>query len=300
MKRNLGLVCVFVLVFMVAFASAGFFNDTWNAITGKVTSSPVSQNITVTGGNAPVVYDVWNETMTDISSGTTEDSPVYVIINFSVSDAEGASNIDTGSAYIDLEFGGTSRAASCTEYQASGVYANYTCNVTIWWFDAPGTWTINASISDLNANYAQNITDIFAVGTTAGFESSPATLSWSNIAPGAIDIEPSNNILMNNTGNLVRNIEVNATDLIGETNSAQALWAANFSSHTAAGCGGTSMVADTYTDVVGASLPIGNYTLADGTGQEEIYVCLEAANAVLDAQSYSTAASGAWTVKIVA
>lgn len=303
MKKILLLLGLFVfsVFLLVPYASAGFLNDTWNTITGKAIDTQVTQTITVTSGNAPVIYDVWNETMTDISSsGPTEDSPTYIIINFSVSDTEGNTNIDSSSANIELEFGGTTRATACTEYEAAGNYANYTCNVTLWWFDVPGTWTINASILDNNVNYGENTTDTFGVGSVAGFESSPSGLSWASIAPGAVDIEPSNHILMNNTGNLVRNVEVNATDLIGETNDAQALWAANFSAHTDAGCEGTTMVADTYTDVAGTSLPIGNYTLSDGTGQEEIYVCLEAANTVLDAQDYSTTARGAWTVKIVA
>jgi hypothetical protein len=299
MGESLVLVSLFVLVLM-PFGSCGFFDDTWNVITGKATSETISQSITVTGGNAPVIYDVMNETMTDVSSGPTEDSATQVIINFSVSDSEGVGNIDDSSAFIDFNFGGISRNVSCTKYESSGNYANYTCDVTMWWFDLPGTWSINASISDNNANSAENTTDSFYVGTAAGFESSPAGLGWGSIAPGAVDTEPSNHILMNNTGNMVRGVEVNATDLVGESNSAQALWATNFSVHTASGCGGTGMVADTYTDVSGASLPIGNYTLNDGTGQEDIYVCLEAANSILDAQVYSTTTRGAWTVKIVA
>lgn len=303
MKKSVVVFLVVGMMFLMTFVSAGFFNETWSLITGRVgTTNPVTQTITVTGGSAPVIYDVWNETMTDLSSsGPTEDSPTYVIINFSASDSEGAGNLDDSTAFIDLESGGTSRTASCTKYESSGNYANYTCNVTIWWFDPASTaWTINASISDTSTNYAQNITDIFAVGSLAGFSSSPSSLTWSSISPGAIDAEPTNNILMNNTGNMVRNVELNATDLIGETNSAQALWAANFSAHTASGCSsGTTMVADTYTDVAGASLPVGNYT-GGSAGQEEIYICLEAANAILDAQDYSTTARGAWTVKIVA
>lgn len=168
----------------------------------------------------------------------------------------------------------------------------------MWWFDAAGTWSINASIEDSSANLAMNSTDTFYLGSTVGFSASPSGLSWSTITPGAINTEPSNNILMNNTGNLAQSIEVNATDLLGESNSAQALWAANFSMHTVAGCEGTTMVPNTYATIVGASLPVGNYTLSDGTGQEEIYVCLEAANAVLDAQDYSTVANGAWIIRI--
>ena len=301
-KRDIILIgFIVVLLLIIPFTSAGFFNDTWNKITGRVTSSPVTHNITVTSGSSPIVYDVMNETMTDVSSGPTEDSPTYVIINFSVSDGDGFGNLNDSTATISFNFSGTSRTnTSCARYEGSDNIANYTCNVTIWWFDAPGTWSINASISDTSSNYAENTTDTFYLGATDGFESSPSELTWGSIAPGAIDVEPSEPILMNNTGNRERSIEVNATDLLGEENSAQALWAANFSAHTATNCGGTTMVADTYTAVSGATLPVGNYTVGGGTGQEEIFICLEAANAILDAQAYSTAARGTWMIKIVA
>ena len=299
-KKNIFIGFIVVLLLVLPFSSANF-SEVWDKITGRVTSSPVTHNITVTAGSSPIVYDVVNETMTDVSSGPTEDSPTYVIINFSVSDSDGFGNINDSTAAISFNFSGTTRSnTSCARYAGSGNIANYTCNVTLWWFDAPGTWSINASISDTSNNYAENITDTFYLGATDGFSSSPSELTWGSISPGEIGVEPSDNVLMNNTGNRERNIQINATDLLGEENPAQALWAANFSAHTDTGCGGTTMVADTYTAVSGATLPIGNYTIDNTTGQEEIFICLEAANAILDAQSYSTAARGTWTVKIVA
>ncbi len=115
---------LFVFSFvLVPFGSAGF-SDVWERITGQVTSETVTQSITVTGGSAPVVYDVWNESMTDISSGPTEDSPTYIIINFSVSDSDGAANLDSATAFINFSLAGDSRAVSCTEYESSGNYAN--------------------------------------------------------------------------------------------------------------------------------------------------------------------------------
>ena len=299
-KKEIVLVSfIFTLLLFVPFSSAGF-SDFWDKITGRVTNTPVTHNITVTSGSAPLVYNVWNETMTDVSSGPNEDTITYIIINFSVSDEDGFGNLDDATAKINFTLGGVSRSnSSCSRYQGSGNYANYTCGVTLWWFDGTGDWSINASIYDTNGNSATNTTDIFYLGTTAGFESSPAELTWGDIAPGATNTEPSNNILMNNTGNLARNVEINATNLYGEVNANQALWAANFTSHTVSGCGGTAMVAQTFTQVSGASLPAGNYTLNDNTGQEQIFVCLDATNAVLDAQSYSTLAAGTWTLKIV-
>ena len=105
---------------------------------------------------------------------------------------------------------------------------------------------------------------------------------------------------LNNTGNLVRNIEINATNLLGVTDNTKGLYATNFSSHIAPGCEGTGMAHSLFTQVVGATLPTGNYSIADGSGQEDLYFCLEAANADLTQQSYSTAEEGAWTLKITA
>ena len=295
----IGLMAVLLVVALLFFVGVG---DFWDKITGRLGSTTtVVHNITVTSGSGPVVYTVWNETMTDVSSGPTEDSATYVMINFSVSDADGYGNLNDSTAAISFNLSGATRTnTSCARVDGAGNYANYTCNVTMWWFDAPGTWSINASISDTSSNVATNTTNTFDVGTTAGFSASPSELTWADIGPGAVGVEPSGGeyILMNNTGNLIRDVEVNATNLYGEMNSAQALWAANFTSHISAGCGGTAMVADAFTQVVDASLPIGNYTLDDGTGQEGIYLCLEAANAVLDAQSYSTASAGSWTLRI--
>ena len=126
-------------------------------------------------------------------------------------------------------------------------------------------------------------------------------MTFSDISPGATNTEATNNpMLMNNTGNLIRNVEVNATNLYGESNPSYALYAMNFTVKTTAGCGGTAMASQAYTQVSGASLPVGNYTLGDTTGQEELYYCLDSANSNLIAQSYSTNQAGAWTVKITA
>ena len=56
----------------------------------------------------------------------------------------------------------------------------------------------------------------------------------------------------------------------------------------------------TFVNITGLSFPIGNFTVNDGTAQEEVYICLEEAGPELDAQTYSTTGYGAWNLKIVA
>jgi len=270
-------------------------------LTGRLTDSPVDLNITVTSGSAPSIYSVTS--ITDVSSGPNEGpSPTPMAINFSVSDADGYLNLDLTSATINVTNGGTTREnLTCSNYWNSGNLANFTCNVTLWWFDPTGDWTIYAYIEDYNSNTGNNNTKTFSLGTTAGFQVSPTSLSFNEISPGSTNEQATNDPMrLNNTGNLARDVEINATNLYGESDPAYLLGASNFSANTVDACAGTSMVAQTYTSVSGASLPIGNYTLNDGTGQEDLYYCIDETNTDLIAQYYSTLQAGSWTIKIVA
>jgi hypothetical protein len=294
---------IFCMLLIIPFSSAGF-SDWYAKITGELTTHNVNLNISVTAGSAPTIDHIWNETMTDISSsGTTEGpAPTYIMINFTASDADNYLNLDDTSAVINFTRAGTTRQnASCVRMGGSGNDANYTCNVTMWWWDATGSWKIQAYIKDLNGNSVTNSSANFSIGTTFGVVASPSTLTWSAISPSATNQKATNNpLLLNNTGNIVRNLEVNATNLLGETTPAKALYAANFSMNIADACEGTALVADVFTGASGETLPAGNYTLNNGDGQEQLYFCLEAANSDLTQQYYSTAARGAWTTKIVA
>ncbi len=129
----------------------------------------------------------------------------------------------------------------------------------------------------------------------------PTSLTWSSIVGGAIDQNASNNpVLLNNTGNVDRNIEINSTNLRGETESSLALWAGNFSASNGAQCRSQNLTDHTFVNITSATLPRGNFSINNGTvGQEQIYVCLNIAGSELTAQSYSTANETSWTIRIV-
>ena len=304
MKRGKQITILLIIctLLVVPFISAGF-SDWFKGVTGKATTKPVNINISVTGGSAPIITIVDNISMTDLSSsGTTEGpSATIVNINFTAYDANGFGNINDSAAIINFTNGSTVRTnSSCVNYaDFSTDYVNYTCTVTMWWWDGTGSWDIQATISDLNGNTGTNTSTKFYIGATTGFIGSPTNLAWTNINPGATNSEASDHMILNNTGNLVRNIDINTTNLLGETNPFEALWANNFTVKNAAGCGGTAMVDHVFTNVPTLTLSIGNYTIADGTAQETAYFCLEQAGPELDQQAYSTSAEGAWTLKIV-
>ncbi|MFH1327209.1 MAG: hypothetical protein ABIH59_03730 [archaeon] len=265
-------------------------------------------NVTTPSNQEPEIIIVNNDTMTDISGGPNEGpSPTIVQINFTAYDADGFENLNDNSATINFsKIGETSRInSSCTwlaDYNTN--YANYTCTVVMWWWDGAGTWNIAANISDISSATATNNSKTFDVGTTDAVLMAPTSLNWSDIVKGATNQEAINNITLNNTGNVDKNIEINATNLRGETNPLQAIWAGNFSVRNISGCEGTSMVNDVFIAITSATLPSGNYTLNfknETSGQEELAFCIEEVGPELIAQAYSTAntTENDWTIRVV-
>jgi parallel beta-helix repeat protein len=250
----------------------------------------------------PQIIYVYNSTeMTDISSGPNEGPlETYVQLNFTAYDAQGFGDLNDSSVQVNFSLAGeesrlNTSCALLEDYDTN--YANYSCNVTMWWWDAPGTWTINASIEDNNGNNAFNDSTNFLVGSTTGFLANSTQLNWPEINPGASNQEANESLLLNNTGNTQVSVEINATDLIGENNPDYSIGANNFSVHTAPGCEGTMMSNSTYVTVVGATISKGNYSLDDGTAQETIYFCLETSNVDLISQPYSTGIR-TWIIRV--
>ncbi|MBI2045528.1 hypothetical protein HYT23_05720 [Candidatus Pacearchaeota archaeon] len=299
---------LFILIVLVlSTASAGFFDFFKAKITGKATSSPVTINITVSGTATPSIVVMDNQSMTSLVSGPTEGpTATTVSINLTAYDADGFGDINDSDLRIYFTLSGESTRSntSCLNTVDFGTYyANFTCKVTMYWLDGSGTWTITANVSDSTARNASNTSANFFVGALDAFAIAPTTLTWGSITAGATNQNASNNpLLLNNTGNINKNISVNTTNLRGETNPNLALWAGNFSISAESACRAQNMTDHSFLNITSATLPKGNFTINNGTaGQEKITVCLNLAGSELTAQSYSTANSteGTWTVKIV-
>jgi hypothetical protein len=302
MKRGIYILCFSLMIILtLSMVSAGGFNNFWGKITGKAPTQTAVLNISVTSGRAPVIIQVYNSTLSGISP-TEGPIPTYVIAKFEVEDQDGIGNLNNASAKMNLSrLGEYTRSNTCTFVVAedTATTANYTCNITMWWFDGPGQWNISAYIADANANSAYNESvKNFTMGTTDGLLANQSSLTWPNINPGATATPATQFMGLNNTGNRPRSVYVNSSDLLGETNSAYALGANNFSVKNAAGCSGTAMVNRTDTNISSVAVfDRGNYTWNNGTAQVNLYYCLETSNSNLIAQAYSTAALGAWIVK---
>lgn len=305
-KRGTYILILFSIIILTAsIVSAGVFQDFFDKlkITGKTLTQDVSINITVTSGSAPEIQQVYNITSSIIDGPNEGPSSTQITINFTVYDADEFGNLNDSSAQVNVTATGeTNRTnASCAWVADYDIYyANYTCNITMWWFDGAGTWTIHTSIKDDQSNVGTNNTKTFTIGTTDGVANNQSSLSWSPISPGETN-QPANEVVgLNNTGNMNQWIRVNATDLVGESNPAHALGASNFSVNGTGWCQNGTMVHNTYVNITDASLPKGNYTINNGTAQEILYFCLEECNSDLEAQSYSTGGANSYGPWIIA
>ena len=237
----------------------------------------------------------------------TEAGETPITFSFQVTDLDGTTDINDSTAYAKFQkTGETTRETLCTKTgNINETIANFSCTIDMWYFDGAGDWTINTSISDTTNRYAENSSTSFLLGQTTAMTFSPSSISFSGISsPADTNVLADQSILINNTGNdeiSTGNVRVTATNLVGETVSSFAIYAENFTVHTAAACGvGTPMQNATEIGIVGATLTIGNFSLNDGsTGQEQLFYCLEVMNADLTAQTYSTTASGAWTITLL-
>jgi hypothetical protein len=296
---------VFIAFLLITTASAGWVDWVKQTITGKATSQTFDLNITV---GAPSIYAVYNlsDYLPIQEEGFTE-----LEINFSVYAPSGSGNLNHSSSKVNISFPGEDlrENVSCNPYESGGDYANYTCNITMWWWDINETWTINAYIEDNAGSSAINTSATQDIGQTRAFKGGPTPLTWPGISPGDSNKTSNNDpYLMNNTGNVPiasSILKINSTNLRGEITPTEALWAGNFSvgwntgGSPPAECGGTSMVYTTYTALSIANLSKGNYTINDGsTGQERLYFCLKEIGAELSTQAYSTANESGWTVDI--
>jgi len=291
-----------ILLFLISFASAGFFGNIVDRLTGKATSNTTTLNITV-GNSLPVINFVQVVPSQNPLEGTVRNITFY----FNVTDADGVLNLNSSSAKAYFQrTGETTRSnISCVEASTSGLSANYSCTVGMWYFDGAGSWTINVSIKDINGGYAENSTTSFTYNPLTSFVMFPIALTWPSIGLTDTNTGSTNDpIRLNNTGNnYALSINVSALNLRGEITPTDYIYANNFTiENVSPGCSGTAMSNATSLNITSAILQRGNNTINNGdatSGQEEIFFCLKGVPITISSQSYSSASLGPWTVEII-
>ncbi|MBU0467174.1 MAG: hypothetical protein KJ718_03125 [Nanoarchaeota archaeon] len=308
----IGILIFLMLVLLSYFVSAGF-GDWIKGITGRATSGTEVVNLTVTGASAVTVV-VYNATLSD---GTpTENGPLGVTFTVQLRDTDGVDDIDDTSVGANFSKTGEELRLNTTcaaIWDENSTYTqNFTCNVTMWYFDAPGAWIINAWGNDTG-----NGTIIYNTTTTYDYEQlqaiivGPDTLTWDTISPGLTN-QTSNNdpTLINNTGNYnITNLTVTGVNLMGLTDNSYWIDVTNFTVDIETGganpechvnttdVSGRTLLNETAREIIGALLDRGNNSINDGvTGQEQLYHCIPLVPTT-STQLYSTPQS--WTIALI-
>jgi len=290
-----------MLLLIIPLISAGFFDNVYSKITGKATQGTTALNVTI-GNSAPTITYVQIITATN----PTDDTSTSITFNFTVTDTDGAGNIDTSSGRAEFTRAGepTRSDTSCSNYAGVGNDMNFSCTIDMWYFDENGAWDINASANDINDIYAENTSESFTYNLLPGMKMSPTALGWGTVGLTDTDTSSDDNpIQVNNTGNDKVDLHITGLDLQGEYTKTEYIYAVNFTVDSiTTGCSGTALVNNSGTNITSASLFKGNHSLNlndETSGQEELFFCLKGVPQDISSQSYSSTAFGSWTIEIV-
>ena len=164
-----------------------------------ISGNSIQFNVSLTISNSP-------PTITFVPNGQT-DTPLEATtkitqITFNASDSNGISDIPAANAKVIINQSVvTLTSSACVVLSSSGNLNDYQCNVTINYYNLPGTWTINASVFDSASQSATNMTQSFTMGTLTAIQLKTNQMTFSG-NPGDANVAASNNPqLVNNTGN---------------------------------------------------------------------------------------------------
>ncbi len=242
-KYGMGLLIIILMIFLILFiAGFGFLRLSGNAIGD--TRVRVSVNDL---GSRPEIIMVSEINPGILSEGT------FKLFNFSflVYARSGINSLPTSSADVsnkvegklmnkgvmrsskDTNSRGCSYVETINNYYYNYQYIevnNYSCSIAMWYFDEPGNWVINATISD---SFSRNVSNQNTAWIQAldSWSANPGSLNWTNVILGAADQKASNVIRISNTGNTnVIGIKINASNLNGSSIAGQQILANWFAS----------------------------------------------------------------------
>lgn len=261
----------------------------------------IGENATTLLNNVPQIIEVSSIPNTNPIELSSTKITFYAIMY----DADGVEDLNDSSVKANFSRAGqaTRENSSCLHISdINSTSANYSCTIDMWYFDEAGDWNISVYGEDLSGNSTINDSTTFQYNLLQAITVSENNLTFNAIS-GGINITADNDpVSINNTGNanLSEKIAINATNLLGETNPNEIIYAENFSVSINSGqeCIGDSLQNSTAINVTGIQLEAGNLSLGGGTAQEELYYCIKEVPSI-SSQIYSTSGYGSWIIKIV-
>lgn len=300
-KQALIVFSLLISIMFFSLVSASWFGWIKETITGKATSGTSNVSVTVVGADMVSIV-VHNITLTGSVVQPVEEQSIDIYFNVTVYDVNGANDINVSSvkSYFLKTNEPVRSNTSCPENSGQGTTnsKNFTCKISMWYFDAQGGWTINVSASDLG-NRSTNSTARynFSFQQLQAIKIAPNEVFWNSVVAGSTNRTAGNSTRINNTGNynLTSKIQVNATNLYSGTNF---LDVGNVSIGIDSGseCNGTFMINGANTPISNLILEKGN--LSAGLANKTIYYCLANVPSSLPTGTYDTTTEGSWTISL--
>jgi len=183
-----------------------------------------------------------------------EYSSRIIPFNFTVNDANGNSTINISSSKVVVNKSGVSRQSSigsCYGIPINVTAQNITCNVSMQYYDVPGVWSVNVSISDNSDNYLQNTSTTFTYNILYAIALNTNLVNFGTLNAGDIN-KTAGTVLLNNTGNFNYTlVQLKAYDLINGSN---VLATSNFRINITNVSSGRTLSNNTFVNITGATL----------------------------------------------
>jgi len=302
MKAIKTFVYAFSVILIISLVSAGFSD--W--ITGKATSQPTNVTVSVAGRDqCQVTY------VSPISPvNPVELSSTTVTFNVHVYDKNGMNDINKSAVFANFTYSLNGNKYRATVSNCSWINnipprtANFSCSIDMWYWDSNGQWDINVRGNDIgNKTPCYNTTTNFQYNQLKALVIYPTTLTWDTLVPEATN-QTSNNdpTLVNNTGNYNGSVSITGINLLGETDTSEAIFAENFTVGLTTGAGypecgasATQLINGTLVSIANSNSNPGNLSEGSGAGQSNYYYCIPEVPLV-SSQVYSTLNGGSWII----
>ena len=186
---------------------------------------------------------------------------------------------------------------------------NYTCVVRMLYYYDPGTWSINASVMDIGGRTGYNNSKTFAVQDNPAWVMAPNYVNWSSISLDAAAAHSSNNLTINNTGNVNISaaagnaVRVNATFLngtgLGPGQTAEGIMGDKFKASEYGTCNsGTDLLNSNFVTIASPVAFVIDHesSTEDIPSKKNLTFCIETLSGI-SPQRYETQLGQSWTIE---
>jgi len=258
------------------FSTGGKTLGTWNVSIDAVADwfYPVWVNdtrqftLSAAGGNNPPTVD----TVSSVSNQDPNPEIVKaVLINFTVTDIDGTTDLNHSSAKLTVNQSGITRTGTCSNKTIDSDTEEYNCTVNLEHYDLPGAWSINVSIRDNSEASAYNATTVFSYNELLYIQVSPVAFGFGDFYSGQQDqAATSNPLQIDNLGNVnLTQINITAYNL---TNGSDTIGVSNIVVNISDSASGTALQHAT-----NVTIPFANVSMdtAGGEINESLYFYID-------------------------